>query len=666
VTDENVFDFNGAARQDSVVGTPQLDAAEIRARINRSPRAFVDWLFSGRALCNAREARIGDTSGAAGSSLSIALAGENVGLWRDHATGESGDLIGLYMSYMGYQRGGFQLALKEIAKEFLGDPVDIRRANFQPTATQRIAEKKSKLGDKPRADDLELGLHVAEWKYYDLTGTIIAGVKRFEPDGTPASKTYRPYCFKTVDGQPKWMMGAPQLRPLYRLPEIALAQTVVLVEGEKCAQVLADLGIDATTAMQGAEAPIDRTDWSPLTGKTVIIWPDNDAPGLSYARRVSERLAAIGCTVLGVNIPADVPEKWDAADCVAEGRDPREIIATAGPVDVRPERGMRLYTLDELAERPTPEWLIDGMLTEGGLALLWAPPDSYKTFFAIDMAMSVATGTSFHGRATKPGLVIYVAAEDDAGVAFRMAGWRATRGKDLPTPHVRIQADGMTLVSEDTQKFIEAVLALPERPKLIVIDTVARTFGAGNENQTQDMNAYVKAADDIGRATGALVLIVHHSGLNSDRERGNTALRGACNTIISIAREGDTLTLINQAPKGKQKNAQPFSDIHMRMQQVHFTHRGEDVTTLVPMLDDTPTQKPSKPAEAKLGKNEKAVLDALTEVGDEIGFTRLKLMTSMNPASLMRALDSLCERDLARRADDGDGPNKLWKAVICS
>jgi putative DNA primase/helicase len=82
--------------------------------------------------------------------------------------------------------------------------------------------------------------------------------------------------------------GAPDLRPLYRLPEISLASTIVLVEGEGKADALAKVGIEATSAMQGAHAPIEKTDWSPLAGKTVIIWPDNDAAGFDYAKAAAK------------------------------------------------------------------------------------------------------------------------------------------------------------------------------------------------------------------------------------------------------------------------------------------------------------------------------------------------------------------------------------------
>jgi hypothetical protein len=80
----------------------------------------------------------------------------------------------------------------------------------------------AQLGTKPHQDTVELGAPVATFKYYDTRGNITASVVRYEPDGTREGKTFRPYCFRTIDGKQKWMAGAPDLRPLYRLPELAL------------------------------------------------------------------------------------------------------------------------------------------------------------------------------------------------------------------------------------------------------------------------------------------------------------------------------------------------------------------------------------------------------------------------------------------------------------
>jgi putative DNA primase/helicase len=115
----------------------------------------------------------------------------------------------------------------------------------------------------------------------------------------------------------------------------------VLVEGEKCADALIRQGIVATTAMNGAKAPVDKTDWTPLAGKAVLIWPDRDAPGWDYAEAAARACVAAGCRSVAILVPpTDKPEKWDAADASVEGFDvaafiaegERRVIKAAAPV----------------------------------------------------------------------------------------------------------------------------------------------------------------------------------------------------------------------------------------------------------------------------------------------------------------------------------------------
>ena len=664
-----VIDFNNAKRQgEPYRGT--VDADDIRSRLHADVRGFVEWLYSGRAFIQKNEARIGDVHGTPGASLSIHLSGPDAGLWKDHATDEGGDLIGLYRAWAGYHdNSNFVLSLKEIAHDYLGDPVEVERTPWQPTPTERIEKKKATLGTKPRADMLELGAPVATYRYYDTRGNIIASVVRFEPDGTRESKTFRPFCHRTIDGVTKWTGGAPDLRPLYRLPEIALASTVVLVEGEGCADALSSVGIVATSAMQGAQAPIDKTDWSPLAGKTVIVWPDNDAPGFDYARRVSERLASLGCTVLGVTPPEGARAKWDAADCVSEGGDAHAIISAATTVTTTAKPRIRILSLDEIENLAPPSFLVEDVLTESGLSMLWGRSGAMKSFVALDMAMCIATGLPWHGKAVKQGLVIYVAAEGSHGLGRRAIGWRRTRGRDLPSPQFKLIPHSVALTSDDLEAMVDAILKLEARPVLIVIDTLARTFGAGDENKQADMNAYVTAADRLRETTGANVMIVHHSGVHEDkRERGSNVLRGAADTVIKVSRKDDHLDIINQGPEGKQKDAEEFKTIKLRTQKIAFEQGDTEQTTLILNLrEDDGSTEPDGEAGSRstIGKNEQAILAALRKAGQPLGFTRLAMMTNMNKGSLTRSLGTLVEKEMVSVEFDNSGNTKQW-ALICS
>ena len=113
----------------------------------------------------------------------------------------------------------------------------------------------------------DLGAHTGKWDYHDGDGNLIACVYRYD---TPEGKEFRPWDVKARKTK------APSPRPLYNQLGIKTADEILLVEGEKAAQALIDQKLCATTAMNGAKAPTDKTDWSPLKGKRVVIWPAQD------------------------------------------------------------------------------------------------------------------------------------------------------------------------------------------------------------------------------------------------------------------------------------------------------------------------------------------------------------------------------------------------------
>lgn len=655
-----IIDFNKAARQDA--SRPgHIDADTIRERLHANPAAFVQWLFSGRAIIGKKEARIGDVYGHQGESLSIALTGTDAGLWHDHATGEGGDLIKLYCEYMGYGSRNFQLALKEIAAEYLGDPVEVARPAWNKTAVERIAEKKEKLGDKPSEINQQLGAPVESYPYYDRAGNILVVVRRYEPGGT--DERGKPN--KTFRASPDF----PNPRPLYRVPQIIQATHVVLCEGERKADQLAAVGIEATTAMGGANTKIEMVDWTPLAGKTVTLWPDNDQAGHEYMRRVAPVLAGLGCKVSTVTPPADKPAKWDAYDCVMEGGDAGAIIAQAAPINLAelpaPSTRFRFLDIDDIESLSPPDWLIDNVITTNGFSVLWGKSGDMKSFVALDMALCVASGLDWHGIKCKPGLAIYVAAEGAYGLTRRAVGWRRIRAAGIK-PHFKIVPHNIALVSADLEQLVQQILALPERPVFIVIDTLARTFGAGDENKQADMNAYVSAADRLREATGAHVMVVHHTGVHADkRERGSNVLRGAADTMMKVQRNGERISVINRAPEGKQKDAEEFQTIKLRAVKSAFTIGSTEQTTLILNIDEDQSEPEEKTEnKPKLGDLQREIVKLLRRAGRPMKFGTIKAsLKDQNDGSISKALVALVERHGMVAVDLAEDGGRTWELI---
>jgi putative DNA primase/helicase len=169
---------------------------------------------------------------------------------------------------------------------------------------------------KPNYDHPQLGKPSAGYYYRDASGAILGFVVRFE---TENGKVILPLTlWRGPDGSLQWAWkGWPAPRPLFNLPGLSVAPdaTVLVVEGEKTAKAARDLlpNMAVTTSPGGSNAA-HKADWAPLTDRDVVIWPDADAPGASYAEAVADRALAAGARSVRVVSTDGLPEAWDLAD----------------------------------------------------------------------------------------------------------------------------------------------------------------------------------------------------------------------------------------------------------------------------------------------------------------------------------------------------------------
>jgi hypothetical protein len=163
------------------------------------------------------------------------------------------------------------------------------------------------------------------WPYRDAAGRLLGFLLRFDqPDG---GKDFVPatYCENATTGARAWRFKAwfPP-RPLYGLDCLAQRPSapVVVCEGEKSADAASALLPDhvAVTSPNGARSA-PKADWRTLAGRDVTIWPDNDDEGHAYAAAVGRALRGIAASVRIAPSTPGTPEKWDAADALAEGWD---------------------------------------------------------------------------------------------------------------------------------------------------------------------------------------------------------------------------------------------------------------------------------------------------------------------------------------------------------
>jgi 5S rRNA maturation endonuclease (ribonuclease M5) len=613
------IDFNSAPRLPAA-SQPQDDARRLeilRSTLKARAAELVRELFPA-ARFQGNEARIGDAQGAPGESMSIQLSGDKAGQWYDHnpkGAEREGDLITLWRMGQGYDgAAGFWQAVADL-EQHLG----IGGGPKWTGAVARVAAERAKAPSRAEVTkELE-----ATYVYTAADGAaVLAQVLRYRlSDG---GKTF---IQRNAAGEFK----APEIRPLYRLPKVAADDWVVLVEGEKCAEALEAIGVTATTAMGGSGAPLEKTDWSPLAGKRVILWPDNDEAGRAYMERVASHLRALGCDVSTVDIPAGAPPKWDAADA----RDAAEALAVLKTADraVAPApaagRAMRLMSIAELRQVRKPEWLLENMIPAACFAEVIGPPASLKSFFVIQAGLCIAMGRPWLGRVVKQGPVVYVAGEGQAGASTRVVGYVEAAGGDDAAPFY-VLPQSVAMPTGQLDEFLALVRSMEVPPVLIILDTLARSFGPGDENSSTDMGAFVKACDRLREETGACVLVVHHTGKDvSKGGRGSSALLGAVDCAIACERKAASVTLMNRAPYGKQKDAAEFDDIALTYAERKFDMGGEEASTLILIPDESviatdPDETPKVERQRRLGGVEAKVMAALTRArGEPMGPARV-------------------------------------------
>lgn len=224
-------------------------------------------------------------------------------------------------------------------------------------------------------------------------------------------------------------------------------------------------------------------------------------------------------------------------------------------------RGQLLDTTT-LGLQPKSEPLVPGVFYVDKLAWIYGAPKSFKSFIALDLAASVATGRPWQGfEVGKSGPVLYLVAEGASGIENRVRAWEEHYGRKMTGVTflpVAVQANS----DEQWKAFVE--LAREIDPVLIIPDTQARITSGMEENSATEMGKFVRRLDALRMATGALVCTVHHSGRNGEHMRGSIAIDGAADTVLKVVRTEGTCTV----ECVYQKDAEEFEPFLTRVEHV--------------------------------------------------------------------------------------------------
>ena len=451
-------------------------------------------------------------------------------------------------------------------------------------------------------------------------------------------KTFKQYTIKNENLTPG-IKGVPRLP--YRLPEIINHDVIYICEGEQAADAMAQYGYAATCNSGGANNWDDNLN-AYFTDKNVIILPDNDSPGHKHALCVAGKLHTFAKSIKIAPVCKDLKEKDDIVDWFCAN--PKKIYKLHEIIEPFSfwEKGDDIEDIEEnpitwiLPQKMSyildANWIVRDLIPASGFGAAYGKPGSGKTFWALDLAMSIASGKGYANKLTKHGPAAYVALESGRRFQNRVIKWAEENKKDIKDIPFIITPDQINLLDpeKDAERIVKSLKkqekVFKEKFKIVVIDTLSRAMSGGNENSPEDMTAFVASCDKIWKQLNCFILIIHHVGKDVARGlRGHSSLLGAVDTEIEVTSVGLEEDGYKKFKTLKQRDGEDNLEFGFKLNP-HLIGNDSDgealYTCVVEHLNASELPTTKRKHQGPTGANQKTVLKAIQRALDECGQDR--------------------------------------------
>lgn len=296
-----------------------------------------------------------------------------------------------------------------------------------------------------------------------------------------------------------------------------------------------------------------------------------------------------------------------AANDVMQVDDPKALPELLLP-PVAPAMHYQLLTDADLCKLLPIQWRIKYVLPEQGIAVLYGPSGSGKSFLVLDMLQSLAAGREWFGQKVQPCSVTYVALEGEAGLTGRVSAYRVKHGSTSPNIRYMVQPFSL-LKANDINELAQAIQAAGSGG-VVVLDTLSRAAPGTDENDSKDMGRIICNAKMLQELIGGLVLLVHHTGKDASKGmRGHSSLNAALDCAIEVRRNGDHREWI----VAKSKDGEDGVSHAFKLENVLLGHDndGDEITScvVVPAASTQAIQKKTP----TLGSNQLIAHNALKD-----------------------------------------------------
>lgn len=339
-------------------------------------------------------------------------------------------------------------------------------------------------------------------------------------------------------------------------------------------------------------------------GLRVVLVPD--AGKEADAQAIA---ADLGCQ--WAQMPADSPANFDANDYATQhGAEELAGLLEAAHSPAKPATPPARFPMlsgADLRALPAIAWRVKGVLPASGLAAVYGPSASGKSFLCLDLAAAIADGGDWFGYRVKRAPVVYLPLEGEAGFKLRAAAWEKEHGEPLPDDLRLTMAPFKLTDPEDVAALAAAAAGVGPAP-VVFIDTLNRAAPEADENASADMGRILDGAKSLQRLTGGLVVLVHHTGKDTSKGlRGHSSLFAALDGAIEVTRDDDRRGW--RCAKAKDDKDGQGHAFTLHVQDLGTDEDGDPVTSCVVRPDASASEAPR--VKAPLGGNQRLVLDAL-------------------------------------------------------
>lgn len=196
------------------------------------------------------------------------------------------------------------------------------------------------------------------------------------------------------------------------------------------------------------------------------------------------------------------------------------------------------FDMTEINDYTPTEWIVQNVIPSKGVVTVYGASGSGKTFLALDMMAAIANGLDWFDRHTKQVPVTYVGLEGEAGLRNRMYAYIKHHQRSA---NIFVITEKMDLRNgDDVMRLIKTIRQRGHNNGIVCIDTMAKSAPGMDENHSADMSSYIHMVEHIAVETGGCVMLIHHSGKDTDRgPRGHSSFLAGIDAAIQVMRESD-------------------------------------------------------------------------------------------------------------------------------